>query len=254
LLVGVWSWNANGFLSSRTNETLRSWFYALDLVSEACYFTAVEILALFWAELYFIATNRGRFYMRFMRPLTGVILLAVYGVAVAMWFCVMSIWDNTDVLMTTPYSLVWAGLLLAVAIPFSVFAKGVISELRQVPIELQMRRQKLREVYILTAVVTPCVVVKAAVLVIISNRPLAIDTKAGMTWLALYFLGLELLPLVVALFFHRRRQMQREALFGPETAYLLRPKSSGEGDVEASIRYLSGRDNASSYRNHKEDL
>ena len=72
-------------------------FYSLDEFSSALFFSLTSILALFWAELYYISIDRADVFMWWVRPATNIfIMVAFAAVSVCSWLVSKSYANDVD--------------------------------------------------------------------------------------------------------------------------------------------------------------
>jgi len=240
ITLTLWDQEA-GSLSTHNSTAQRMVFYFLDQMASLMAFSSELLLAVFWAELYYIATSRAGFYRRIIHPIFITINVLVLSGALIIWILYGTTWNHFDLYIYWPYSL-YIGMLYMMAVGLlASFGRHAFLELTLVPIEIPLRRQKLQEITTVTGICGTTLFMKALAILYIADRALVFKTLSQQFLVLAYFFALEWLPSVVILYFNRRRPDSRKNTFGEEARMLL-DRPGQRLDVEASIRYLSNRD------------
>jgi hypothetical protein len=178
-------------------------FYSLDEFATVLFFTLASVLALFWAELYYISTDSPETFSLVVKPWTYVVNGAAY-IAVAIITALVSTTFEDDVdYMFMDYTILAATVYFLAAAMFAHYAWRVASELKEVPIGLPTRRNRLKVLRYLAAIVIMALLVKAIVLIAITGKPLHTASDLVVVGVFFYYLLLELAPLAVILAFYR---------------------------------------------------
>ena len=197
--IAISAWNSStGLVESRKIE-----FYSLDEFATVLFFTLASVLALFWAELYYISTDVAATFVDVVRPLTYVINGAAY-VAVAIITYLVSTSYGKDVdYIFMDYTILAATVYFIAAGMFAYYAWAVAAELKEVPIQLPARKNRLSVLRQLSLIVILALVVKAGVLITITGRSVRTESPTSLVAVFLYYAVLELFPLLIVLLFYR---------------------------------------------------
>lgn len=197
IAIGAWN-SSTGLVESRKIE-----FYSLDEFATVLFFTLASVLALFWAELYYISTDFAATFVDVVRPLTYVINGAAY-VAVAIITYLVSTSYGKDVdYIFMDYTILAATVYFIAAGMFAYYAWAVAAELKEVPIQLPARKNRLSVLRQLSLIVILALVVKAGVLITITGQSVRTESSASLVAVFLYYAVLELFPLLTVLLFYR---------------------------------------------------
>lgn len=243
LSMNTWGWSS-GDLSGAEPMT-RMAFYVCDELPTMVFFTVYTAVTLFWAEMYYIASDAARVYEDTVQPVDSVVNTAAYVFLVGLWLLYATRWADYVYYINRAYAFFVSILYACTAALLFAFGRSAAKELHQVPIELQMRRKKLREVSIMTTAITISMVGRALVLVAFADQPLPVASVAAVFLAAVYFGALELLPVVLVLYYYRRMpQPTNRKLLAEEQGMLFstRGQSLPGGDQNAAhdaIRRLS---------------
>jgi len=199
--VAMVAWDSSGgVLKSHKVE-----FYSLDEFATVLFFTLASVLALFWAELYYISTDSPEIFTSVIKPYTYVINGAAF-IAVALITALAAsttfTQDDTDFIFTD-YTILAASVYCIGAGMFAYFAWAVAAELKEVPIQLSARRNRLGVLRYLAAIVIIALLVKAIILIYITGKSVVTEGDAAVVGVFLYYFLLELCPLFVILVFYR---------------------------------------------------
>ncbi|KAH8098914.1 hypothetical protein JL720_1884 [Aureococcus anophagefferens] len=163
----TWGWTSGDL--SAAEPMARMAFYVCDELPTMVFFTVYTAVTLFWAEMYYIASDAARIYEDTVQPVDSV-----------------------------------------------------------------MRRKKLREVSVMTTAITASMVGRALVLVAFADQPLPVNSLFAVFLASVYFGALELLPVVLVLYYDRRMpQPANRKLLAEEQGMLFsaRPAQSAGGQA-----------------------
>jgi hypothetical protein len=140
----------------------RSIFGILDEIAIMIYFSLSCVLSLFWAELYYIATDSVHIYSDYIRPWTIELNIAAYiGLVIFIFIENSSGKDDADGSMYySGFSHFAAFLNFAAAIILSVYAIFVGVELRNVPIDLESRKERIKSLQVLASIYVISLIIK----------------------------------------------------------------------------------------------
>ena len=243
LAMRTWGWST-GDLSAAA-PMMRMAFYVCDELPTMVFFTVYTAVTLFWAEMYYIASDAARVYEDTVQPVDSVVNTAAYVFLVGIWLLYATRWADYAYYVNRAYAIFVSVLYACTAALLFAFGRSAAKELHQVPIELQMRRKKLREVSIMTTAITVSMVGRALVLVAFADQPLPITSPFAVILASIYFGALELLPVVLVLYYYRRMpQPTNRKLLAEEQGMLFstRQPQSAQGHHDAAhdaIRRLS---------------
>ena len=205
-------------------------FYSLDEFATVLFFSLTTILALFWAELYHIATDSADFFNNIIRPATYLLnFVALVGVALCTYYVTTSYATDVDYIFIQ-YTLLVATAYFLSALMFGYYAYLADIELKQVPIQLSMRQNRILFLRILGFICITALLAQAVILIIITGKVLFTTSAAELSAVFFYFFLLELLPIGVILIYYRVEDAEEieEEHDGSEVASLLFPTPSSE--------------------------
>lgn len=201
-------------------------FYTLDEFSTLFFFSLACILALFWAELYYIAVDREQVFVRCVRPATYSFNIVAYA-ATALGAFFSSILSDEQVDYTFwYYSLVVSVTYISSAAIFAYFAIGAAREIDQIPIHMEARQQRLHVLQLLASIFISALVVRSVVVLCLMGVDVVTVSRWRLFLLGAYFLLSEVLPIATAVGFYRIERihasdcrsaddpMERSALLG----------------------------------------
>ena len=189
----LWDWEA-GTVSTFATPAPRLAFYVLDQLPTTVLFTIYASVALFWAEMVFVATDGALLYEDYARPADAVVNAATYALLVLQWAAWLI--GATPSTCPGPYALVSAALYATAAALLVGFGRAAAYELRRVPIEGVLRRKKLREIGALTSAGAFATLGRSVALLAVRDRPLPLDGPWDALVAAGYFGLLELAPVL----------------------------------------------------------
>ena len=141
-----------------------------------------------------------------------------------------------------------AALYICTSAVFVFYGRSAARELSHVPIELGMRRRKLREVGVMTWASTLAMVARAVVLLMIADSKIPLEQSGDVARAVLYFALLEFAPIALVLFYYRRMPQPMSRTLLPEETRLFGGVLSGSHEmryfqtatsVDDTIRRLS---------------
>ena len=147
-----------------------------------------------------------------------------------------------------PYTVFVACLYIVTSAVFVFYGRSAARELSHVPIELGMRRRKLREVGVMTWASTLAMVARAVVLLMIADSKIPLEQSGDVARAVLYFALLEFAPIALVLFYYRRMPQPMSRTLLPEETRLFGGVLSGSQEmryfqtatsVDDTIRRLS---------------
>jgi len=178
-------------------------FYTLDSFATVIFFTLASVLALFWAELYYISKNEEEEFHFVIKPLTHtVIVLAYVGVAICSYVVSTDYEDDIDYVFLQ-YTILSATVYFIAAVMFAYYAQAAAAEIKQVPIHLSARKSRLRLLRILAVIIIVALITKASILIAVTGENLPTISDEGLSLLFFYYFFLELFPIAVVLVFYR---------------------------------------------------
>jgi len=178
-------------------------FYTLDEYATVLFFTLTSILALFWAELYYISKDSAYEFNNVIKPLTYVLnVLAFIGVAIVAYFVSTDYDDDIDYIFLQ-FTIIIATIYFLAAIIFAYYAHVASIELKTVPIQLSARRNRLGLLRILGLVMILALVIKAAIIITVTGKELITTSDEALSLVFLYYFFLEIFPLSVVLLFYK---------------------------------------------------
>ncbi|CAK4479850.1 unnamed protein product, partial [Aphanomyces euteiches] len=186
LSVGMFNWcdvTSEGVLSPacEANGLERQLFYILDQLPNMFFFSMYLVMGLFWAEIYYNATDQLDIFLHVIKPVSKLVHVMAYFLQIGLWILYADPWRSED----------------------HYFGRGRSAD-RAVPVDLPIRTRKLKEVTVMTTICTTCFTARSLLILHLSQDH--VQLADHLTWLMilLYYSLFELLPTVVILHFHRR--------------------------------------------------
>ena len=178
-------------------------FYTLDEYATVLFFTLTSILALFWAELYYISKDSAYEFNNVIKPLTYLLnVLAFIGVAIVAYFVSNDYEDDIDYIFLQ-FTIIVATIYFLAAIIFAYYAHVASIELKTVPIQLSARRNRLGLLRILGVVMILALIIKAAIIISVTGKELITTSNEALSLVFFYYFFLEIFPLSVVLLFYK---------------------------------------------------
>ncbi len=204
LITLILSWDeSQGSIIS--NQLL---FYTLDEAATVLFFSLACVLALFWAEVYYISIDKLKVLKYFVRPL--IYCINIFALLVV---CICSYLEsiaspNKEMHSYPQYSLMLGVVYTVGAFLFAIFGYRSARELNQVPIEVATRKERMRVLTTLSLIFVSTLVTRAVILILLSFRR---DQSRHISRIELFimlvfYVVLELVPLLFALDFYRVEQ------------------------------------------------
>ena len=203
-------------------------FYSLDEVSNILFFSLASVLALFWAELYYISIDRAETFTCIVRPVTYVLNgIAIIGVITLS--CIVSKNFSSDVdYVFVQFAILVTITYLIAAIMFTYYAYMSALELEKVPLPMIARRDRLFSLRMLACVTIVALILKASAVLYMNGKSVATDTVVSLFLVFVYFVFCEILPVCIILVFYRVDSWNGES-------------SSGRSDIDSNTGELSTR-------------
>jgi hypothetical protein len=178
-------------------------FYTLDEVSNVLLFSLTSILALFWAEIFYISIDRADIYLWFVRPLTYFINIAAF-IGVFICSCIVSSYyaDEVDYVFLQ-YTILITSLYLFAAVMFTYYAYMAAIELEKVPIAIMARRDRLFSLRALALISIFALVLRGSVLIYLNGKSMETESSLMICLVFLYFFLCEIFPMLVILIIYR---------------------------------------------------
>jgi hypothetical protein len=225
-LVAIFAWDESAGEVNR----YRGAFYSLDELATIAFFSLACVLALFWAEVYYIAIDQVREYRYLIRPMTYAINVGAYIAVIGCAYAAVHSSNDTSAYIYWNFSLLVAILFVLSALVFTFFAYKAATEISSIPVHMSTRQERTEELSRIFTIFILALVARAACLLLMSNDDLITDTSLGIVLVAAYFVLLELVPAIFAIVFYRTLAGQGDsghfAVYGQKTHY---------GDTHASL-------------------
>jgi len=99
IAIGAFDWchiAVTGELSEKCekNQLERQLFYAVDQLPSLMFFTVYFLLGIFWAEVYYNATDQIQFFNEFVKPISKAIVVVVYVLQISLWALYADPWRD----------------------------------------------------------------------------------------------------------------------------------------------------------------
>ena len=178
------AWNAEeGVITSD-----RVAFYMLDQASVLIFFSLTSILSLFWAELYYIATDNFAFFTNIVKPTTIIINVLAYIGLICCWFL-----DKSADYEFIGFTYLAAITYIMASLAFAFYTHVAGAELKNIPIELSARKERLANLQILAAVCITSLIAKAVVLICVTGKTIPSTTPLELILIFMYYILLEVI-------------------------------------------------------------
>lgn len=177
-------------------------FYSTDEFASVFFFSLTSILALFWAELYYISIQNPLVYTSIIKPLTYAINLgALIAIAVCCLYASSSSGDDVDYVFVQ-FTITISSVYLIAAIMFGYYARVAASELKQIPVMLSARRERMRLLRMIAMIFIIALLIKACILIYLTGNEISTTSVLVLVAMFFYYFCLELFPLATVLAFY----------------------------------------------------
>jgi hypothetical protein len=160
------------------------------------------ILALFWAEVYYISIDDHEFYTNVVKPATYFVnFLAIICAAVLSYAINSSSHVDIDymfqqvIIFTATIYFVAAGIFAGYT-----FLAG--SEFKTAPLQIVARKHRLHLLRLLAIMLITVLIIKASILIYLTGKNLPMETTSDLLLVFFYFFLLEVLPLSIVLLYY----------------------------------------------------
>ena len=172
-------------------------------MSNTIFFTLASILALFWAELYYISIDRTDIYQCIVRPMTYIVnVIAFFGVTICS--IIVSIYYANDVdYIFLQYAILVTTTYLFAALMFAYYAYVAALELENVPLPVTARRDRLFSLRLLAAICIVALILKACATIFMSGKTVPTNSALSLFLVYFYFFFCEIFPICIILIFYR---------------------------------------------------
>ncbi|TDH65258.1 uncharacterized protein CCR75_008417 [Bremia lactucae] len=196
----------------------RDLFYISDQVPILAFFAIYALLVQFWAEVYYNAVDKLSTLANVIKPSIRCFIAIVLIVQGLYWVFYASVWRNERAFFTRSQSILNMELYLIIASGFIYFGRKAYIELRSVPVELEIRSRKLKELAAMTIVGTSCFMTRCGLQIYLSTEKRQLHDRSTWFVVVVYYAVLEIVPALSVLYFNRRlppRQKLASPIRGP---------------------------------------
>eukprot|EP00607_Mallomonas_marina_P006367 CAMPEP_0182425828 /NCGR_PEP_ID=MMETSP1167-20130531/12316_1 /TAXON_ID=2988 /ORGANISM="Mallomonas Sp, Strain CCMP3275" /LENGTH=217 /DNA_ID=CAMNT_0024606847 /DNA_START=277 /DNA_END=927 /DNA_ORIENTATION=+ len=178
-------------------------FHLLDDLSHLLFFSLSSLLTLFWAEVVYTAVDRegDAFRQSGLRLWISLTNAAAYCALLLSSAVEVDGVDREDThYMHDPSAVAISVLYLTTALCLVYYTRAANTELRQVPVELEVRRQRTFHLDLLSGAVGTSLLLGAVAMIVFDNQSLTlggVPLSLTLSLILLYFLLLEIFPLAV---------------------------------------------------------
>ncbi|ETV93950.1 hypothetical protein H310_12285 [Aphanomyces invadans] len=209
IAVGVFNWcdvAGTGALSStcETRGFERQVFYIVDQLPNMLFLSMYVLISMFWAEIYYNATDQLDIFTHVIKPVSRVVHVAAYLLQIGLWVLYADPWRSENHYFGRGYAAFSATFFALVSVAFLVYARLAFVELRAVPVDLPIRSKKLREVTLLTTVCFTCFTSRCLLVLVLAHEHVQLQDHFTWLMIVLFYSIFELVPIVALLHFHRR--------------------------------------------------
>ncbi len=257
-MVAIYAWDA----SEGEVDNYRGAFYSLDELSTIAFFSLSCVLALFWAEVYYIAIDQVHEYRYLIRPMTYAINVGAYIAVIGCAYAAVHASTATSSYIYWNFSLLVSILFILAALVFTFFAYKAATEIAVIPVHMATRQERTEELSRIFSIFILALVARAACLLLMSNDDLSTDFTVGIVLLTAYFVVLELIPTIFAIVFYRTLSIHDDSgsgVYGHKIRFEdvmasleeVQPLSGRFGEEDHVSRSYSQSDSKNSVDNNK---
>jgi Protein of unknown function (DUF1084) len=178
-------------------------FYSLDEFSSTLFFSLALILALFWAELYYISVDRADVFVWWVRPIANLVMMSAFVAVSVCSYIVSTSYANDVDYVFLQYTVLITTIYLVAAVMFAYYAYMAAAELNNVPIVLSARRDRLSTLRVLAVICISALILKAGVLIYLNGREIETVSIPMLVSVYFYYFFCELFPMCIILMFYR---------------------------------------------------
>ena len=99
----TWGWSSGDL--GGAEPMARMAFYVSDELPTMVFFTVFTAVTLFWAEMYYIASDAARIYEDTVQPVDSIVNTAAYAFLVGLWLLYATRWADYDFYASRAYAL-----------------------------------------------------------------------------------------------------------------------------------------------------
>lgn len=197
--VAIDAWNPDTGEVENNKEA----FYSLDEFAVVLFFTLTSALALFWAELYYISIEKSDTFVNYVRPITYAInFAALLGAGMLSYYVSVSYTEDVDYVFFQ-YTILVATVYFISAIMFAYYASAAASELKQAPVQLSARQNRLGLLRLLGGICISALIIKACILIYYTGKSIETTSDGALSSVFFYYFFLELVPIFIVLIYYR---------------------------------------------------
>jgi Protein of unknown function (DUF1084) len=186
-------------------------FYSLDEFSSTLFFSLTLILALFWAELYYISVDRADVFVWWVRPIANLVIMSAFVAVSVCSYIVSTSYANDVDYVFLQYTVLITTIYLVAAVMFAYYAYVAAAELTNVPIGLSARKDRLSTLRVLAVICISALILKAGVLIYLNGREIETVSTTMLVCVYMYYFLCELFPMCVILAFYRVEPLAAES-------------------------------------------
>ncbi len=165
-------------------------------------FSILVHLAAFWAELHLTASGLRNACRRWSTHILFSINISAYtGLCVVEWWSIKS---GSIYYIPAPYAWLISTSYAVAGGWILFFAYHAMKDLKRVPIDLGLRKWRVKNVGMVSGICVTCVLLRACLIISLANQNIPLNSLPQLCWVVAYFWLLELLPFGVVLSYHRR--------------------------------------------------
>ncbi len=239
-----WVWDGvEGKVMEPTDSFKVIIFRYSDAFATLLEFSIIVQLAAFWAELHFTASGLRNIFRRWsMHILLSINISAYTGLCVVEWW---SIKHGSVYYIPAPHAWLISMSYAVAGGWILVFAYQALKDLKIVPIDLGLRKQRVKNVVTVSGTCVICMLIRACLVINLSNRYITLNSLPQLCLVIAYFWLLELLPFGMVLSYYGRIVTPEDAAAAidetEQGGNLLVYKKKGVGVLEPLIcREASG--------------
>lgn len=226
-LVTIFSWSTTKGEITRNKIT----FYGLDEFSTVIFFSLTCVLALFWAEVYYIAVDHIYDFRNVIRPVIYLINIAAY-ITIGISCYLASAEDSDTDYIYLQYSIQISVLYITAAGIFGFYAYQAASQLNLVPTAIVTRKERTEALSNLTFVFIFALLVRAILILVMTDKTIETLSIISVVLMFAYYVLLELVPTIFAVIFYRVGHIDASDYFDGANSWETQPLNNSTNEFQ----------------------
>ena len=179
-------------------------FYTLDELSTLIFFTLACVLALFWAEIYYIAIDSVATFENILRPTINLLnVAALIAILLCCYLSSSSYIQQDGEYIFIQYSIIISIIYCIASILFAYYANRSEEQINQTPIFISTRKERSKALNIISNVFVIALIVRAILIFVMTGKNLKTHTLSEALLVLAYYFLLEIIPVCFAVLYYR---------------------------------------------------